>query len=126
MSPSKFKFTVWITGSFGLENLPDEAVLSRSEAPVTDARLYLKMRAAQNDSRLRLFREEDRAVAEALGARAEATEGAEPRASFGDLIVVYEGAASGSPRKPVSYFRVRRARFVAFGNDGKRVACVDA
>lgn len=107
-------------------NLPNDAVLVRTEAPAADARLYLKMRVTQRDSRLRLFRPEDAAVAAALGVEAEQPETREPEAAFGDLIIVSEDGAEGEARMPVAYLRVRRARFIALGSDGKRIACVDA
>jgi hypothetical protein len=60
------------------------------------------------------------------GAETETPQTREPEASFGDLIMVFGEGASGEAGPPVSYFRVLRARFIALGSDGKRIACVDA
>jgi hypothetical protein len=113
-----YQNTVWVAGAFTASNLPNDAVLARTEVPVAAAMSYLGMRAARRGGSVRLFRPGDAAVAVSLGielgAETETPQTREPEAS------------SGEAGPPVSYFRVLRARFIALGSDGKRIACVDA
>lgn len=83
------------------------------------------MRLIRCDATPKFFRASDAGVARALGLNDvfEPPRGAEPEAAYGDLIVTCDDLRG---KAQVAYIRVRRARFIALGSDGKRIACVDS
>ncbi|HEY4507552.1 MAG TPA: hypothetical protein VJJ47_01575 [Candidatus Paceibacterota bacterium] len=118
--------TMWLATEFSADNVPDGSVLVRSASVAGTAKVWLQDAIIHHT--VRLFRESDRRLVEALKLTAPAVEAArnEPEAAIGDEIVVcpMPGDCPDWQRR-VAFFEVKAARFIHLTSGGKRVACVD-